>query len=151
PGKRLSIAAGQVLKTGIGDPLIVVQGTLLGNGTASAPIIFTSARDDTAGGDTNNNGPTTGANGDWNRIEFKDGSTGNVLDHVEIRYGGGYGGSAEIAIGNAGVTISNGVIRNSYTHGVRIQGGKPVLSQEVYQDNNGSAVSMDLSSSPAIR
>src|SRR5205823_3343402 len=72
-GKQLTIAAGQVIKTASGDPLITVQGTLVGNGTAAAPIIFTSARDDSAGGDTNNNGSTSGGNGEWNRIEFKDG------------------------------------------------------------------------------
>src|SRR5262249_61179455 len=83
-------------------------------------------------------------------IEFKDGSTGNVLDHVEVRYGGGYGASALLVIGNAGLTVSHTVIRNSYSSGVRITGGKPSLTNDTFQDSFGPALSMDLASSPTI-
>src|SRR5207244_1708834 len=80
-GKQLAIAAGQVIKAGTGDPILVVKGMLTAQGTGVATVIFTSARDDSAGGDTNNNGASAGNNGDWDRIEFVAGSVGNILDH----------------------------------------------------------------------
>src|SRR5262249_9997886 len=62
-GTTLTIGAGQVVK--LNNTNIVVSGTLKANGTAAQPIIITSFEDDTAGGDTNNNGASTGARGDW--------------------------------------------------------------------------------------
>src|SRR5207247_4520106 len=82
-GKKLTIAAGQVIKTTSGGPLLVVNGSLEARGTEFRPIIFTSSRDDSAGGDTDNNGKSSGNKGEWNRVEFAKTSTANVLDHVE--------------------------------------------------------------------
>src|SRR5439155_5817595 len=81
-GATLTIAPGMIVKarTFTGDDLIV-DGTLVAGGTAAQPIIFTSDRDDTAGGDTNNNGVTVGNNGDWNSITFNPGNAGNLLEY----------------------------------------------------------------------
>ena len=54
---------------------LIVNGTVTAQGTAAQPIIFTSYRDDSADGDTNNDGTSNGANGDWDKIEFNAGST----------------------------------------------------------------------------
>src|SRR5262249_34960888 len=76
-GKTLTIAPGQIVKVPVfvGNDLLV-DGTLSAAGTVARPIIFTSDRDDAAAGDTNNDGPSTANNGDWNTIQFGTLSTG---------------------------------------------------------------------------
>ncbi|ABY33334.1 MAG TPA: hypothetical protein DEF43_06360 [Chloroflexus aurantiacus] len=67
---------------------IRVDGRLIAQGTADQPIVFTSLADDSAGGDTNGNGPSSGAPGDWHGLILNTGSQ-TTLDHVSIRYAGG--------------------------------------------------------------
>ncbi|MGB9739193.1 hypothetical protein [Chloroflexus sp.] len=65
---------------------LTIQGTLITNGVSGNPVYFTSIRDDTIGGDTDNevNVPQPG---NWQSLHFQTGSTG-MLQHTEFRYGG---------------------------------------------------------------
>ncbi len=66
---------------------LTVHGTLLAQGTAAERIYFTSIRDDSAGGDTNGDGPlTTPEEGDWGYIRLE--KSESVMDYCEVRYGG---------------------------------------------------------------
>src|SRR5262249_34099893 len=141
---------GQVVKFTYGDNSLIVNGTLKATGTLANPVIFTSFNDDSAGGDTNNNGNSSGGNGDWAAIQFNSGSTNNVLDHVEVRYAGGWSQGAAVYDKGGPLSLTNGTVRNSFRAGVRIEGASPTLTNDTWTNNVGAAVSMDLAASPAI-
>ncbi|MDB5339905.1 MAG: hypothetical protein JWN70_5524, partial [Planctomycetaceae bacterium] len=148
-GKTLTIAAGQVVKfREFGNFGITVNGTLAANGTTPAPIYFTTTRDDTVGGDTYNNGVGASYGGQWDALTFNSTSLANVLDHVEVRYGGENGVGAVVANGGP-LTLTNSTVLASNSSGVRIQNSNPTLTNILFKDNSVAA-SMDLNSNPAI-
>ncbi len=68
---------------------LLIQGELKAEAASSSEIIFTSFKDDSFGGDTNNDKNDTSPNDkDWKDIKFGPGSTG-TLDHLFIYYGYG--------------------------------------------------------------
>ncbi|MBI2968120.1 MAG: right-handed parallel beta-helix repeat-containing protein [Bacteroidetes bacterium] len=94
----LTIDSGVVLKlTGrticwYGQPdRIQVHGALRVLGNLGEKVIFTSTKDDSAGGDTNNDGNSSSpVAGDWDGIDFFETSDDslNILQYCELRYGG---------------------------------------------------------------
>ncbi|PKL39929.1 MAG: hypothetical protein CVV44_06825 [Spirochaetae bacterium HGW-Spirochaetae-1] len=71
-----------------GDYAVLYSGGKIdARGTASRPIVFTSFRDDEHGGDTNGDGPSWAAKGDWMRIDTN-GQPGSVFRHCAFYYGG---------------------------------------------------------------
>ena len=87
----LTIEPGTILKATRGIIALEVQGRLIAQGNSSSTLItFTSIKDDSIGGDTNNDGadslPDSEA-GEWIGLEFLAGSESD-LDFTRIKYAG---------------------------------------------------------------
>ena len=114
----LNLQAGTILKM---NTLIsiLVDGTLNASGVFGSPVVFTSFKDDSKGGDTNANGPSSGAAGDWASLYFRTGAAG-TLDYSEILYSGGntsYPYAFYLLSGSPG-QITNSLIRYSISRGI---------------------------------
>src|SRR3989339_849013 len=88
-GFTLTIEPGVIVKFNSGRR-ISSSGKLIAIGEEGNEIIFTSYRDDSIAGDTNNNGPTIGYAGDWQYIRlYSTGVSGSRIEHCIIKYSGG--------------------------------------------------------------
>ena len=85
-GGALTIEPGAIVKFARNTGIRVIAGTLSVEGTLLRPVIFTSEKDDSVGGDSNGDGSlTTPIPGDYYGIQFED--TVSTLRHAEFRYG----------------------------------------------------------------
>jgi parallel beta-helix repeat protein len=113
-GTTLTIQAGVVVKfiyLGYTNPEIVVDGTLVTQGTAANPVIFTTTSDDTVGGSNTYGG--TGSLPSWKRIYIAPGSTGSQLAYTTLKYGGNTYYEAALYVKQSSVQVANLTISNS--------------------------------------
>ena len=129
-GITLTIEPGVVVKFRDWYQDLLVDGRLLAGGNGLSPIIFTSYRDDAHGGDTNGDGPSSAAPNDWGGIALRAPSSGSVLEHTWIGYGG-YGGTvayANLHLYTSDATVQNNTIAWSSHYGIRVGGVDPAHS-----------------------
>ncbi len=146
-GRTLTIGAGQIIKSGGGG--ISVDGTLAAQGTAAAPVIFTSFYDCSFGG---NSGPDTSRMpqpGDWSGLELNSASTANVLTQVEVLYGGSFGTPAIFANGGP-LSLAGGGVSHTYATGVRLVDSMATLSAITFNGNGGPAIETDVNSNLVV-
>ncbi len=124
-GARLTLPRGTVLKFEAGA--VSVFGDLQVQGTAAAPVVFTSLEDDAYGGDTNEDGGASQpAPGDWRGIQVAGGGDATRLAHAVIRYGGSSGSSeAALKFSSNAAVASDCLIQFSPAHGVSFRGAWP--------------------------
>ncbi len=142
PGSSLEIGPGQVVKASSGHE-IVVNGKLIARGTVAEPVIFTSLRDDTAFGDTNNNGPSTAGNGDWTGLRLTSVSNNNELAFTEVRFAGDNGVGA-VVVDTGKLTVSNSTIRNSSSRGITARNSATLqMSNDLIYANTDTAIQVE--------
>jgi hypothetical protein len=126
PGATLTLPAGSVVKVRGPSPRVtglVVNGTLQAQGTAQSPVYLTSFKDDSVGGDTDNDGAASSpARGDWAGVQVNGGGTLN-LAYTTVSYAG----SSAIYNNGGSVTLSHSTLSANGTYGVYHAGGSTVL------------------------
>ncbi|MBI5729243.1 MAG: hypothetical protein HY983_03340 [Candidatus Magasanikbacteria bacterium] len=150
-GATVTVDPGVILKfaiesgCGSGPGHIGVLGNLFVNGTSEEPVIFTSIRDDSVGGDTSGDGSATVPRpGDWNDIEIISSSGANTIGihNAIFRYGGFKGASIDIWSGTSSVTFEN--IELAYNAGFGIKTSLPLtLASSSFHDNLSGAINAD--------
>lgn len=127
-GATLTIEPGTVLKFDEFSSLYVL-GTLIAQGTSNDKIIFTSAKNDQYGGDTNNDGELTfPQDGDWGGISFNTGTSNSILDHCIIEYVGADSTAVVSTVNQSSPTITNSTVRHYQGYGIQIHSGTPTIS-----------------------
>ncbi len=133
-GETLTIQAGAIVKLGVHR--ITVDGTLDLDGTSGSPVQITSLADDSAGGDTNADGPSSGSPGNWQGILI---SAGGLIeaDHATIRFSGSSGFSGVHSNGG-NLTLRNCSVSDSSSSGIDMNGHPVLFTIEDSSFNNNS-------------
>ncbi|HUP80729.1 MAG TPA: right-handed parallel beta-helix repeat-containing protein, partial [Pirellula sp.] len=149
PGSILEIGPGQVIKASSRQE-IVVDGLLRAIGNSSRPIILTSLRDDTAGGDTNNNTTSTGFNGDWSGLRLTSNSRASVMSFTEVRVAGDNGTGAIVLDANQ-MQFANSTVRNSSSRGITARNHATLqVTNGLLFSNTDTAIRVESNASASI-
>jgi len=157
PNAILTIEPGVVIKLSNYYNAITVNGALVANGTTGQKIVFTSLRDDSNGGDTNNDGNGSAPNkGDWGVIDFNSSSldTTNLLKNCIFRYGGNgaylYNYNWGILrVFNASLKVDSCIIEQSNTSGIGVFGSAhPSVSNCQINNISSTPIAMSMFSNP---
>lgn len=141
---------------------IIVNGAFKAIGTSEEPIYFSSDRDDSVGGDSNNDGNTTvPGKGDWYCLEINSSSLSfeNDFFNTNIRYGGFYHDAYDnysyrmkcgiIRIINSYANIENCVIEQSQTCGIGVFGlSNPMITSCIFKNISLTPINMSMFSNP---
>ena len=134
----LTIEPGVVIKHSGYDwyDLMDIKGTIVAEGTAMEPIVFTDITDDDHGGDTNNDGSaTTPHREDWRSVYLWAGSTATFSSCL-FRYGGDQAtGIAALSVRSAGAVVEDNTFEQC-GKGLTIVGAiSPSITDNTFTEN----------------
>lgn len=148
-GAVLTISAGVVMKY-LWYNRMTVNGALVVNGTSANKVIFTTIADDSAGGDSNNNGNATAPSISWYGFTFEDPSDDaiNKIDYAELRFAGASNTECLI-FKNSGGNVNNVsfIFGNA---GLGVYGTANPNFQNLAMQNLDLPVRMDMFSTPTF-
>lgn len=154
-GKVLTIDPGVVIKF-ISNARFNINGAIKAVGKADNKIIFTSYNDDSAAGDSNNNGTASVPGSvDWGGLDFNGtaSDTENILKNCEVRYCGYYNWSraAVIQMSDCNIVIDSSMVNFTSNCALGIYGNaSPVISNTQLYNLGNAPVYMDLFSNPTF-
>jgi len=138
-GTTLTIEPGVVVKF---RPVtqLNVAGMLHAVGYPGNLIVFTSEKDDSAGGDTNGDGNATlPAPGDWQQLAITGGAD---MDYCRVSYAGGGGAPGAINLASGSLAIQNSTISSNGSCGVYHTAGSPTIAGNTINNNGGYPISL---------
>lgn len=136
--------------------MFTVNGAIKAEGLKNNKIIFTSYKDDSASGDTNNNGTgNTPGDADWSGLQFNGtaSDTENILKNCEIRYCGYnyWSYSASVRFTDCKVAIDSTMINFTRICALGIYGNaNPVISNSEFYNLGNAPIHMDMFSNPTF-
>jgi hypothetical protein len=151
----LTIDPGVVIKFSE-NGLLVVNGAIKAIGKKNNKIIFTSLKDDSASGDTNNNGTaTTPGNADWSGIDFNGTASDvdNILKNCEIRYCGYayWAYKAAVRITDCKVSMDSTMVNFTGLCALAIYGNaNPLITNSQFYNLGNAPIYMDMFSNPTF-
>jgi hypothetical protein len=153
------VEPGVIFKCGYGRSggAVVVSGQMNSNGTADAPVIFTSEYDDTLFGDTNQDGTnTTAVAGSWSGIRFQSGGAG-AWKHTLVRAAGhisqgwqGWHPSAAFFITDSSPRLENVIIEASQGRGLSFANSDAEIISCAIRNTGGLAIGFEANGLTAI-
>ncbi|QQG45492.1 MAG: right-handed parallel beta-helix repeat-containing protein [Candidatus Sungiibacteriota bacterium] len=136
-GITLTIDPGVVVKFYNGASALIINGTLKAEGTSTDKIVFTSFKDDSYGGDMNQDAAaTTPQYGDWGTIKI---AGSGSFDQTLVRYGGVKDSSsnfwANIRSSAGSVVIKNSTIEEAGVYGLWFNNASASIQSSTIKNN----------------
>jgi len=157
----LTLDPGVVIKFPVYYSGITVNGALVANGTSEQNIVLTSLKDDSNGGDTNNDGNgSTPARGDWFSVRFGSSANANLnsMKNCILRYGGSayysenYKQYGMLRIFDTFVDVNGVTIEQSNSAGIGIYGSaNPSIQNSEIINIRYTPVTMSMFANPSFQ
>jgi len=139
-GGTVNIPAGAIVKMHNYSTLTGVKvqtgGTLNVNGSSLSPAVFTSAEDDSHGGDTTGDGATSGTIGDYGNAVITDGGTVSIA-YADIEYGG-VGVMTGGNYSDGSLTVTDSAFSHTQYQAIYHMYGPLVLARNTFNAQDGS-------------